>query len=87
MKRGQSRFPPDNLRMKEEDIMQDGGSSPRSGGGQTDDNEGDNYQQNVELRNKQYAETKDFGENNDEENDNDDYENEQERQVKIFKLF
>lgn len=64
MKRGQSRFPPDQFRLKEEDLIREkldpGMVKPEvidSTFGMSDD-----YDQNVALRSKQYQESKDFEE-------------------------
>lgn len=74
MKRGQSRYPPENLRIFEEDLIKN--STESSTLSTKDDDLEENFEAKKDLRNMQFAETKDFNDENDEELD---YEQEQER--------
>lgn len=71
MKRGQSRFPPDQFRQKEEDLIRERLDTAMVKPEVIDNTFAmqDDYDQNVALRNKQYQESKDFDEPNDDDDD------------------
>lgn len=72
MKRGQNRFPPMQFRIKSEDLLRE--AEVKSDVVDSTYTLLDNYQENVELRNIQYQESKNFESTNDEEEeDGDDY--------------
>ena len=75
MRRGQSRYPPEELRLYNDDVVTDGDIQNLSQAS-TQEEIDDNYNDKKELRNMQFAETKNFAEENDEELD---YDQEQER--------
>ena len=70
MKRGSSRYPPSQFRIKQEDILLND-SANKSPTNQGDEPQWilDDYNQSKQLREQQYRETKDFDEFNDEEYD------------------
>jgi serine/threonine protein kinase len=90
MKRGTNRFPPGQYRLTSEDIIKVEAKNPATGGGiilgsSTSAVEADNtfefqeeFQQNVEIRNKQFQENKNFedkGEDDDDEEEEEEDEN------------
>ena len=70
MRRGQSRYPPEELRLFNEDLLSNEEIQNMSSLSTQDELE-DNYNDKKELRNMQFAETKNFAEENDEELDYD----------------
>lgn len=73
MKRGYSRFPPTQFRLKEEDLIRES-DAPKADPQDSAWTMMDDYQQNVQLRNKQFQETKDFAEPEDEYDDDEEKE-------------
>ena len=84
MKKQSSRYPPDEYRIKEEDLLEEDqstiGEQP-----QTWQASDDNYNENLELRSKQFAATKDFSTPNDEDNDDEEQYAQQEERATISK--
>lgn len=84
MKRGVSRFPPSQMRIKSEDLISEsagGSGGPKGSEAEVTDSTFavlDELQQNVEIRNKQFQESKNFqdkGEDDDDDDDDEDEEN------------
>lgn len=84
----QSRYPPPQYRLKAEDTLvqkaSDGSSGPLSPSGSKKDtdlddtrDQLDDLQQNVEIRNKQFQESKNFADQNEDDDDDDDDEDEE----------
>lgn len=73
LKRGQNRFPPTHFRIKQEDLLREA-DTQKSDVADSTYTLLDNYQENVELRNIQYQESKNFeSTNEEEEEDGDEY--------------
>lgn len=78
MKRGTSRFPPNHLRLRQDDLLLAGPAAQKALApteSEVVDNAfefTENYQQNVEIRNKQFQESKNFADKNEDDEDEDD---------------
>lgn len=72
MRRGQNRFPPDQMRLRQEDLLKETQQQQQKLDAADTAFTVDNYNEQVELRNMQYQESKKFENTADEDEDEQD---------------